>query len=89
MRIEIRQEDSRPINIRFPSRFLTSRAGIRILISQAVKRGGQDKRAALTGFSREQAHGLAEAFGIIRRKYGSFTLVEVEADDGTEVRITI
>ncbi len=82
MKIHI-QEKERKIHLTIPTGLIFNRVCFRVAFRMARKQGG------MSSLTPEAADILAAEFRRIKKRYGSWTLVEVQSADGELVEITL
>lgn len=88
MRIQIRSEEAKKINIRLPNSLLTSKFLVRV-VSNHTSRSGDPVDKETRTMLMELMPVLKQSIRKMKKKYGEFTLVEVESEDGEHVKITL
>lgn len=88
MRIQIRSEEAKKINIRVPNSLLTSKLWLR-LASKQTGWGSDPEDQKTRTMLMELMPVLKQSIRNTKKKYGKFTLVEVESKDGEYVKITL
>ncbi len=83
MRIRVQTGD-RNIHVSLPTRLLFSRFVLRTAL-RSIRINGQH----IPGLTAEGADALAGEIRRIKKKYGAWTLVEVQSADGDQVTITL
>lgn len=71
------------INLTLPTRLMFSR----FVLKQVLRRSGT--AASVERIAPEAAEAIVQELNRIQKKYGSWTLVEVESADGEHVTITL
>ncbi|NLC88796.1 MAG: hypothetical protein GX681_01870 [Clostridiaceae bacterium] len=88
MRIQIRSEEAKKINIRVPNSLLTSKLLLRLVSKQSSWSDDPEDQKTRTMLL-ELMPVLKQSIRNTKKKYGKFTLVEVESKDGEYVKITL
>ncbi|NLV99325.1 MAG: hypothetical protein GX034_05970 [Clostridiaceae bacterium] len=88
MHIQIRSEEDKKINLRLPNSLLTSKLLLR-LASGRISRSEDPETQKTRTMMMEIMPDLKQSIRKTKKKYGKFTLVEVESQDGEHVKITL
>ena len=88
MRIQIRSEEAKKINIRVPNSLLTSKLLLR-LASGRISRSEDPETQKPRTMMMEIMPDLKKSIRKTKKKYGKFTLDEDESQDGEHVKITL
>lgn len=86
MQILVEEEGHKLVDIRLPSTLLYSRIGIKLALRLMKK---NSKEADVINLSPELISRLARALKRIKKNHPNYSLVDIESDDGTIVKIIL